>query len=148
MYELIIFDIDSTMIDTTKRKKESPATCARTRQGPTDEEVARVSGVPTPGDGDTHSRISKSRAGDISTCSENTGKRPSFDGTRLLQELDKQGARCGIVTSRNRKKWRMTLPSETDEVFQVRRRRGHRLRPKPSCAKIMEIGTGRTESFT
>ena len=108
MYELIIFDIDGTMIDTAEVVKKSYSYGMYEELGRdlTDEEVARAFGVPT------LQAMEILGSKDIEKSSRRYFESlfryyregvPVFDGIEeLLRELDKRGARCGIVTSRNR----------------------------------------------
>jgi len=108
MYELIIFDIDGTMIDTAEVVKKSYSYGMYEELGRdlTDEELARAFGVPT------IQAIEILGARNIEkACSryfESLFKYyregvPLFDGVEeLLQELKRRGVKCGIVTSRNR----------------------------------------------
>lgn len=108
MYELVIFDIDGTMIDTEKVVRESYSYAMFEELGRplTDRELSLAYGIPTMqaverlGARDTDavarryfdSLFKAFRAGvDI------------FEGiTDALEELKKRGIKCGIVTSRNR----------------------------------------------
>ncbi len=108
MYELIIFDIDGTMIDTEKVVMESYNYAMYEELGRrlTDKELSLAYGVPT------IQAVERLGARDIETVTrryfdsllkafrDGVG---IFDGiTDVLEELKKRGIKCGIVTSRNR----------------------------------------------
>ncbi|HEY8348517.1 MAG TPA: HAD family hydrolase [Clostridiales bacterium] len=108
MYELIIFDIDGTMIDTAEVVKKSYSYGMYEELGRdlTDEEVARAFGVPTIQAMEILGARNIEKA--CGRYFESLFKYyregvPLFEGIEeLLQELKRRGVKCGIVTSRNR----------------------------------------------
>ncbi len=108
MYELIIFDIDGTMIDTESVVMKSYSYAMKEELGRdlTDEEMSRAYGIPT------HKAVELLGAKSAEEASNRYFESlfkyfregvPIFRGiVEILEELDKCGNRCGIVTSRNR----------------------------------------------
>ncbi len=108
MYELIIFDIDGTMIDTEKAVKESYSYAMFEELGRplTEEELSLAYGIPT------MQAIERLGAKDSDAVARKyfdslfrayRAGVPIFDGiAEVLEEVRKRGIKCGIVTSRNR----------------------------------------------
>lgn len=108
MYELIIFDIDGTMIDTEKAVMESYSYAMFEELGRplTDKELSLAYGIPTLqaierlGARDVNAVAARYFASLFKAYRAGVG---IFDGiTDVLEELKKRGVKCGIVTSRNR----------------------------------------------
>jgi len=108
MYELIIFDIDGTMIDTQDAVKKSYRYAVKEELGRdlADDEILRIFGIPT---------LQALEALGVKDTERASGKffeslfkyyregMPVYKGIKeVLEELDRRGVTCGIVTSRNR----------------------------------------------
>ncbi len=108
MYELVIFDIDGTMIDTEKVVRESYSYAMFEELGRplTDEELSLAYGIPT------MQAVERLGARDVDAVAGRYFESlfrayragvDIFEGiTDVLEELKKRGIKCGIVTSRNR----------------------------------------------
>jgi HAD superfamily hydrolase (TIGR01549 family) len=108
MYELVIFDIDGTMIDTEQVVRESYSYAMLEELGHplTDEELSRAYGIPT------MQALERLGAKDIDTAASRyfdsllgayRAGVPIFNGIiDVLEELKKRGIKCGVVTSRNK----------------------------------------------
>jgi len=108
MYELIIFDVDGTMIDTEDAVKKSYRYAVREELGRdlADEEILQIFGIPTlqalEALGSKEIQKSSERYFESLFKHYREGM-PVYKGIKeVLEELDRRGARCGIVTSRNR----------------------------------------------